>query len=66
MDKVASILALMNFKIDSIIELLIQNGTIDKDEFRNLVFQKIDRAENEEAKTKMKETLDKLLEDKIY
>lgn len=60
-DQVANAFALASFKLDTVIELLIQNGTIDKDEFRNLVFQKIDKGEDEAAKQKMKENLNSFL-----
>lgn len=39
---------------------------IDKEEFKKLVHQKIDNAEDEAAKVQMKEHLDKLLEHKLY
>jgi len=63
---ITDLLASMSFTIDSLIEMLIQNGTIDKDEFKNLVYQKIDQGEDEEAKVRIKERLDKLLEHKLY
>lgn len=53
----ADFLALMSFKVDVIVELLIKNGVINKEEFKELVFQKIDKGEDEEAKLKMKESL---------
>lgn len=59
---IADLLALMSFKIDAVIELLIKNGIIDKGEFKELVLRKIDQGEDEEAKVTMKESLDKFLE----
>jgi hypothetical protein len=54
-------LVLMSFKIDAVIELLIKKGFIDKDELKELIHQKIDQGEDEEAKIRMKRSLDELL-----
>jgi len=56
-----NLLALMSFKVDAVVELLIKNGVIDKDEFKELVVKKIDQGEDEEAKAKMKARLDEFL-----
>ncbi|RJX18500.1 MAG: hypothetical protein C4570_06375 [Ammonifex sp.] len=55
-------LVLMSFKVDAVVELLIKNGVIDKSEFKELVLRKIDQGEDDEAKARMKESLDKFLE----
>lgn len=60
-DQLANVFALASFKLDAVIELLIQNGVIDKDEFRTLVFRKIDKGEDEAVKQKMKESLNGFL-----
>ena len=60
-DEMAGLLALMIFKIDTTIELLIQKGIMDKDEFKKEIFEKIEQGQDEELKIRMKENIEKLL-----
>lgn len=61
-DQFVDFLALSSFKIDTVIELLIQKDIITKDELKKGMFKKIEQGDDEKSIRSLKERINKVYE----
>ena len=58
-NKLVDLLALIDFQIESIVELLLEKEIISRQEFIDKIYSKIDRGEDEESKVRLREKIER-------